>query len=282
MDATWSNPAFESIARIVSARTGLSFRRHRCQDLERATRHAMARAAITEIDEFAQKLSSAQVPFDDFVAELTIAETHFFRDSGQLDWISWHVLPALRELRGEPHVLRIWSAGCASGEEPYSIGILLHESGLLDRVNLLGTDISARALEKAAAARYGSWSLRGLDAARLHRHFRPEGRLHVLADHIRSKVTFRRLNLAVPSYPLPANDTHAMDLILCRNVLIYFDEETIRRVAERFFQALAPGGWLIMGASDPLLADLAPFEVVSGPAGIAYRKPGAAAAAIDS
>jgi chemotaxis protein methyltransferase CheR len=140
-------------------------------------------------------------------------------------------------------------------------------------VHVLASDISRAALAKARRAVYGEWSLRG-DGADAARPYLPrQGSHHNLDDTIRRRVTFEYLNLAMDVYPSFATGTWGMDLILCRNVLIYLDGQTIRRVAHRLFEALAPGGWLLTAASDPPLADLAPFETVATVAGVVYRRP---------
>src|SRR5262249_5413501 len=143
------------------------------------------------------------------------------------------ILPEFRRRwRGIP-VVRAWSAGCASGEEAYSLAMVFAEEGLADRAYLLATDVSGAALAKARRATYGSWALRGDGAAAALPHLERHGDRFVVKEPIRRLVTFERLNLALDLYPSLETGTLGLDLILCRNVLIYFDSVTIRAVADR-------------------------------------------------
>jgi len=178
-----------------------------------------------------------------------VGETYFFRHPEQLLAIRQLVIaPAPR---GRP--LSIWSAGCATGEEPYSLAMELVDagrSGSGDRI--LATDVSSRALEVAGEGRYGEWSLRRLEAAVRSRHFEPCPPQVLVRPHVRALVEFRRHNLVRD--PAPAQ---GLDLILCRNVLIYFSPPTAARVVEKLAVTLAPGGWLLLGPVEaPLAAGL--------------------------
>jgi chemotaxis protein methyltransferase CheR len=206
---------------------------------------------------------------DDLVGELTVGETYFFRDPARFDFIRQTVLPELRSRPGR--AVRAWSAGCATGEEAYSLAMLFEQEGLRDCYWLLATDLSRPALERARQARYTRWSLRGRTTALPY--LTQQGELYVVDERVRRQVIFEQLNLAGDSYPSPATGTWELDLVLCCNVLIYLDEATVQRVAEGLFGALAPGGWLITAACDPPLAEKAPFVPVVGDAGVFYRRP---------
>ncbi|MBC7818111.1 MAG: chemotaxis protein CheR, partial [Planctomycetaceae bacterium] len=173
---------------------------------------------------------------------------------------------------GAEHVLRAWSAGCASGEEAYSLAMLFDSEGWAGRSHVLGTDISARALAAARRGSYREWSFRGDGAAQALRFVTRRSEEHVIADALRGRVEFKPLNLAIENYPSMAAGTVALDLILCRNVLIYFDLATVASVARRLFESLVPGGWLVTGASDPPLGEHAPFETVIAPEGVFLRR----------
>jgi chemotaxis protein methyltransferase CheR len=171
----------------------------------------------------------------------------------------------------------VWSAGCATGEEAYSLAILLQEEGLGEGAFVLGTDLSAAALARARAASYSDWSMRGVSDTFLGEYFRHQRRRRVLVDRIRTKVSFERLNL-VGAEEYAAAGASGMDLILCRNVLIYFDHATAARIAARLFDCLAPGGVLLTAGADPLLGECAPFEVEVTRVGLVYRRPRAGSA----
>ena len=205
-----------------------------------------------------------------------MGETYFFRDAGQFDFIQHTVIPDLQRRRGlvdgPAPPLRFWSAGCATGEEPYSLAIVLSLLGLR-ACEILATDISRAALAKARRGVFGAWSLRGNQAC-LAGFLRPEGKHYVLSEQIRGMVTFQYLNLAAAHYPAMAN-IQSLDLILCRNVFIYFGPAALRQAAQQLYAALSAGGWLLTSASDPPLGAYAPFTTLTTPVGIVYRRPAA-------
>ncbi|RMG39501.1 MAG: hypothetical protein D6725_05065, partial [Planctomycetota bacterium] len=232
---------------------------------------SVAREAGLTLTEFAQRIGRSQQTLEELTAELSIGETYFFREPAHFEILRKHVFDQWARDCSQP--LTIWSAACASGEEPYSAAIVAHEAGLGDRVRIIGTDISHRALTKAREAVYRPWSLRGLaaDRARPYLAPQPDGRWKV-KRRIREMVTFDRLNLANDPYPAVSRGLVDVQVIFCRNVLIYFDPDVIAAVARKLYDTLAPGGWLFLGASDPSLARHAPFELVMTDGGIAYRK----------
>ena len=180
--------------------------------------------------------------------ELTIGETHFMRDPDQMEFVRREVFPALTAPGSGGG--RVWSAGCATGEEAYSLAILLEEEGLGDGAVVLGTDLSAVSLEKARAGSYSDYSLRGVGSRFLQDYFHHVQGRRILIDRIRSKVRFERLNFVGPE-DYAAAGAFAMDLILCRNVLIYFGREKVGRIAARLFDCLAEGGVLLTAGADP-------------------------------
>jgi chemotaxis protein methyltransferase CheR len=206
---------------------------------------------------------------------LTIRETHFFRVTPQIEAIRRHVLPALLRRRQDVPAerrLSIWSAGCSTGEEAYTLAILLREqwpSMESWRIDILGTDLSPAALTRAAEARYGDWSFRDTPPAIRQRYFIPEGKRWRLADPVRRLVRFARHNLVSDPFPTTAG---GFDLILCRNVTIYFSPQTTQRLYHRFAAALAPGGWLILGPSDSPPAAAAALEACYLNGAILWRR----------
>jgi chemotaxis protein methyltransferase CheR len=268
----WTDPAYEAIASWLHARTGLTFGPNRCHDAEAGIRRVMTKAGIADIAACQQLLGSGRMPLDDFITELTVGETYFFRDPGQFNFIRRELLPAIRRRHGHDHALRAWSAGCASGEEAYSLAMLFEQEAIDQRTTILATDISRAALARARMASYGSWSLRGDDGSLADQYFRKKGDRFVLADRIRQRVNFEYLNLALDHYPSLASGAWGMDIILCRNVLIYFDRETVRRVMRGLIESLADGGVLITGASDPLYQEEGSHEIMVTPAGVFYRR----------
>ena len=183
----------------------------------------------------------------ELVEALVVNETYFFREADQLTALVERILP--RALAASRPV-RIWSAACSSGEEPLTLAMMLAERGMLDNVEIVATDISARILERAKSARFGPRSLRAFPAHADH-WLEPADAKGVrrVREELYSRVKFARVNLMDPS-TYPAGPFEA---ILCRNVLIYFDDSTVVRVVDRLAAALRPGGVLCVGASESLL-----------------------------
>jgi chemotaxis protein methyltransferase CheR len=261
---------------FVRRRTGLVFRASRRSALEAGLVKAMRRANVPEPMGYLGRLDAEPELLDDLVGEITVGETYFFREPAQFAVIREEILPALMRGRSPDRRLRMWSAGCASGEEPYSLAILVRELGLGPHTHIIATDVSRAALATASRGRYTRWSLRGVPEDVVQAYFTPTGSGFELAPALRAAVDFRYLNLAGDTYPSLSTGVWGMDLIVCRNVLIYFDAETIARVARRLIDSLSEDGWLLLGASDPMLADLGPCDVVTTSAGLAYRRTTAA------
>ena len=262
----------DGLLQWLGTRTGLTFASHQLHAVEVALRRAMARREAPDLAAYRREVERDPAVFDDLVSELTIGETYFFREPSHFEFVERQVLPDVRARRGPEHVIRCWSAGSSSGEEAYSLAILFAERGLLEHAHLIGTDVSRAALARALAATYRDWSFRGDGTARARKHFDATDGRHTLRAAIRARVSFEYLNLARDTYPSFGNGIWGMDMIFCRNVLIYFDRDTIRSVAQRLYATLVEGGWLITASSDPPLATEAPFEMVSTDHGIFYRR----------
>jgi chemotaxis protein methyltransferase CheR len=202
---------------------------------------------------------------------VTVGKTEFFRDPKQLIAFERHVLPERLALaRSEKRPVRVWSAGCATGEEPYSLAIAGVEQGAGDSVDIWATDLNPQATETAARGVYPQRRLAGLSQGQIRRYFRPVDGRYQVADSVRGLVRFASHNLAAPSWPQAS--WAAFDVIFCRNVLIYFDPATIEVVLGRFCQALRPGGWLFLGYAESLLKETARFEMVEVEGTFVYRR----------
>ena len=187
------------------------------------------------------------------IEEVTVKETSYLRDREQLESIDWRQLLHRALARGASRA-RVWTAPCATGEEAYSLALLACEAfaPAPPPVSILATDISADALARARRGAYGARSARELDPALRERYFRQEAAGVVVGEQLRSLVSFAQHNLVRD--PFPPLGAEPFDLILCRNVLIYFDAETVGRVLASFESALARGGTLVLGAADALCA----------------------------
>jgi chemotaxis protein methyltransferase CheR len=264
---------------LVAERSGMVFAPNRRVEAEAGLARAMRHAGATDFDEYLALVRLDPAVLDHLVDELRVGETHFMRDPDQMDLLRREVLPALRRRRGPDRPARVWSAGCASGEEAYTLAILLEEAGLLHGAMVLGTDLSPAVIARARAGSYSDWSMRGVSEQFLQAYFNHVRGRRILVERIRSKARFEALNL-IGREDYAAAGAYGMDLILCRNVLIYFSRETVERIAARLFDCLAEGGVLLTAGADPLIGEYAPFDVELTPAGLLYRRPGRVSAAV--
>lgn len=217
------------------------------------------------------------VELEHCVDSLTTNETYFFREKPQLRAFSEEILPALRKekaARGE-RVLRIWSAGCSTGEEPYTIAMLILEQPDLVgwRVEIIGTDVSQRVLQMARQGLFNPSSFRLTEPQYRDRYFEPVGKQFRIREDVRQLVSFGHLNL------LDHRRTgllQSMDVIFCRNVIIYFDDVIKKRVVGSFFDKLVPGGYLLLGHSESLMNISSAFELEHLKHDLVYRRPASA------
>lgn len=262
----------EPVFEYLRTRAGLSFAGLRRNGAANAVSRLQRRLDIQDQREFVRRLIRDNNLFESLIAEVTVGETYFFRHRSQLEAIRTVILPSLARERPADHVYRLWSAGCSTGEEAYSLAILTDQEGLISRTSILATDISKPALKRAERAEYSGWSFRGLEKSFVRQYFNTKGKTAVVTPRIRKKVNFRVLNLALADYPSPESGTSAVDLILCRNVLIYFDGKAVAETAARLYASLAPGGWLVMGPSDPPLWHHVPLTPILLPGAVIYKR----------
>ena len=267
----YTDVAFARLADLAHLVAGLTFPPNRQPSAEAGMRRAMATLGVH--DPLAL-LTAAELPGearDVVLGELTIGESYFFRDASPLGVLADEILPARAGGHAGSRPLRIWSAGCASGEEPYTIAILLRELRWSQPARIVGTDVAIARLAAARRGRYTRWALRGVSEERVERWFKQGGSAFDIDTSIRDSVEFETLNL-VDGAGAPSGGQ--FDLVLCRNVMIYFELETVAKIARRLLDALDEDGWLVLGASDPMLAELVPCEVRMTANGIMYRRPG--------
>ncbi|HAJ79321.1 MAG TPA: chemotaxis protein CheR [Fibrobacteres bacterium] len=280
MTHTLNPDLLTQLSDLVATKTALHFPPERWSDLEFKTGLAAKEFGFDRKEEFIQWLLSSPLTngqIDILASFLTIHETYFWREPQVFTALIEQVLPALvRSRKNDNKCIRIWSAGCATGEEPYSIAIALHKTipALKEwNITILATDINSRILRKAMAGLYGKWSFRNAPQWLIDGYFccKKNEMLEILPE-IRKMVTFAYLNLAEDNYPSSLNNTNAMDIIFCRNVLMYFAPERARHVGQGLNRSLVDGGWLMVGASE-LSQHLFPqFVPVQFPEAIAYRK----------
>lgn len=237
---------------------GISFKEKQLGDLENGVRRAMtllgARDIATCINQLMSKPLSRQ-QIEVLSIHLTIGETYFFREYKTFEILEQRILPGfIQEANGKPRSLRIWSAACSTGEEAYSIAIVLDrlKHDLKDwTITLLATDINLDALEKARTGIYNEWSFRNCPPWLKPTYFiQHNERQFGIKPHIKQMVRFNYLNLAENVYPSLLNQTNATDIIFCRNVLMYFLPDKANAVVERLYRSLVSGGWLIVSPTD--------------------------------
>ena len=265
---------------LIAERAGLHFPVERLTDLQRGLVAAAEELGFEDVAPCVERLLEGpltEAQLQVLASHLTIGETYFCREKKTLDVIANHVLPELiRARRGREQRIRLWSAGCCSGEEAYSLAILLHQV-LPDvaewHVTILATDINAHFLRRAAAGSYGEWSFRDAPAGFKARYFTStkSGR-YAVRPEIARLVTFEYLNLADDTYPSLATGTNAMDLIFCRNVLMYFTPAQAQKVIAKLHHALIDGGCLVVSPSEASQALFPQFVTLNFPGVILFQK----------
>jgi len=264
---------------LIRERTGLFSGENWRDALRRGVMVASERAGCDNLSEYYQLLVGAQTEtevWDELISAVTVGETYFFRNPNHFNALRHHILPELIRRRRDVRRLRIWSAGCSTGEEPYSIAILLRE--LIPDIDLwnifvFATDINKEALKKARKACYGDWSFRQTDLALQTRYFSRQENRFRLRRSVQKMVNFGYLNLVEDAYPSMPTNTNAMDLIICRNVAIYLPEKVIRMMADRFYRCLVPEGRLIMGAAETDTYIYKQFQVDQYSGAFIYQRP---------
>jgi len=281
--STVSVPRLVQLAALIERRLGLWFPERRLDELRRYLDTMRRNESVADVEAFvtdAVRTSGADLDWRRLARYLTVGETYFFRDRGAMTALTNHVLPELiARGRARGRQLRIWSAGCGTGEEVYTLAILLRRlvPDLAKwRIDLLGTDVNDRSLAAAAEARYRLWSFRDTPDWVRTAYFEQtaDGRF-ALADDVKDLVRLEHHNLA--DEPWSPALVGQMDLILCRNVLMYFARERIRAVAERFHECLVPDGYLIVSPSELGSDGFRRFALRNFEPGFAFRKSEAAA-----
>lgn len=278
MRPTLPDSLMPRLSEFLAAQLGLHFPPQRWGDLASGIAAAARDFGMPDAEACARWLPSAPLTrkeIETLASYLTIGETYFFRDRKCFEALEAQILPELLRRRGAERRLRIWSAGCCTGEEPYSIAMLLDRliPDCADwNITLLATDINPRFLLKAAEGIYGEWSFRDTPAwTRRYFERRKDKRL-ALEPRIRGRVAFSYLNLADDAYPSLVTNTNAMDVIFCRNVLMYFTAERAENVVEKLHRSLVDGGWLIVSPVENSHTLFSSFSAVNVPGGILYRK----------
>ncbi|MFC1641254.1 CheR family methyltransferase [Myxococcota bacterium] len=266
---------FRLLRDLVNEYAGLQFDDDSMYAFDRRLGERVADLALNGFDEYYKYLrfdSSGQGELEEAVELLITPETYFFRQEYQLRAFQDEVLPMLAQLNANRRRLTVWSAGCSTGEEAYTLAILVHESGLFKGwdVRVLGSDLSRRNVATARRGVYRSGSFRATSPEQRAAYFAatPEG--WQVVDTFRKLCYFGQLNLLDGQRGAIVG---RVDAVFCRNVLIYFDVRSRRRVIDNLYDRLAPGGYLMLGHSESLLNVTTAFELVHLKQDLVYRKP---------
>ena len=256
-NATLSDNQFNQISDLVRSVCGINLHDGKKELVKARLAKQLRHKGINSFDEYIERVRNDRsgIELTKMLDVLSTNLTYFFREPQHFDYLRKSLLPAVLRRNREQSKLRIWSAGCSTGEEPYSIGILLREEfASLSRwdVRILATDLSTAVLETAKAGIYPRERLGELPAAMVGRQFVPDTQglrpaTYRISPAIRSLVSFGRLNL-MEKWPMHG----PFDVIFCRNVMIYFDKPTQARLVGRFWDILSPGGCLFVGHSESL------------------------------
>jgi chemotaxis protein methyltransferase CheR len=257
----------ESLRPWIESETGMTFSGNRFSRLRSSVEKVLGdkKGPIqSELDLILSKPRHRSVFLERLMAEVTIGESFFFRNENHFRALRERVIPSILDDNAQDKEIRIWSAGCAGGEEAYSMAILLDQMLMALpqwKVHILATDLNAEFLDRARQARYRQWSFRQTDINHDRNYFSVEGKDFCLAPRIRQHVRFAYLNLVKDVYPSPLTGTLGLDLILFRNVAIYLKPEVTKAIIQRFHRALRPGGWLLLGETEVGTAPSEGFEV---------------------
>jgi len=254
--------------------SGLHFERRNQKLLERGITSRMSAihsASYRDYYDYLSEYGENRQELQKLLQHLTVGETFFFRYRAHFDAL--RQLVSNGELAGKP--LRIWSAGCSTGEEPYSLAMTIMEA-LPDwrkrDIRILATDINNRSLQRAREGVYRPWSLRATEPRCLERYFNRVGDSYLIRDEVKQLVEFSHLNLQTAAFPQSDGPFRELDVIFCRNVTIYFTLATTRRIIDKFAATLTPTGYLFLGHAEALTHISTKFERVSRESGFYYRK----------
>ncbi len=276
-DMLMSDEEFRLIRDLIHSHCGLFFEKDAKYLLEKRLSRRLSSHQLTSFKDYYHFLKydrKKDQELSDIMDLVTTNETYFFREAFQLKAFTDEILPelkALKEKRGE-RSLRIWSAGCSTGEEPYTIAMLMLDSGSFRdwHVEIIGTDISLRVLQQARKAVYGKSSFRATDERYVRRFFQMQDDCYKITDEVKELVTISQLNLFDMNRLALLGK---MDLIFCRNVMIYFDQSAKKRVIDAFHTSLSQGGYLLLGHSESLMNISTAFTLRHLQNDMVYQKP---------
>jgi chemotaxis protein methyltransferase CheR len=267
-----SEHELSEIRMLIEERTGICFDASRERFFSTRVKDHLRAKGLERGTDLLRAMRKSNVEYEALLEGLLTQETSFFRYPSVYEAFEKRVLPELhvKKFWKNPRTLRIWSAGCSTGEEPYSIAITIADSLSFSdswNVEILATDVGRHALKHAERGMYAGRSLGSVSPERLATHFSQAHGGHQVKPRLRKMVTFAQMNLASAVY------VGRMDMIFCMNVLIYFSEERRRSLVQRFYDTLEPGGYLFLGHSESISKMPVKFQAIVLNDCILYRKP---------
>ncbi len=279
-EVSMSEEEFRLIRDLIHAHCGLFFEHDSKYLLEKRLAKRLAALHMEDFREYYHFLKYNQgrdQEISDIMDILTTNETYFFREAFQLKAFTEEILPEIKAAKQKSgqRELRIWSAGCSTGEEPYTIAMLLLDTNFFRdwKLEIIGTDISHRVLQQARKAIYGKSSFRTTEDYHIKRYFTEQDGCFRISDDVKRLVTISHLNLFDENRVILLGK---MDVIFCRNVIIYFDQEAKKKVVDTFFRTLREGGFLLLGHAESLLNTSTAFALRHLKNDMVYQKSDAA------
>ena len=269
-----SADSLRRVCDFLYRRTGMSYGEAKRYYIERRVADRMQQAGTPSFAAYMLRLATDAAEAEALINSFTVNETYFYREHHQLACLSRSLLPEIVARRGPGDLVRIWSVPCSTGEEPYSVAIWLLENwAMVDAYNIeiVGSDIDTVALATAELGQYGARALSRLPADVLARYFEPvRGDYQRIIEDLRQSVKFTQVNLIDPAAMAGQG---RFDVILCRNVLIYFDDASRLDAANTLFEALEPGGFICLGHTESMSRISPRFQLRRFPDAIVFQRP---------
>lgn len=236
---------YEYFKKAVYELTHIDLNAYKEKQMKRRIDTLIAKNGVKEYDKYVTVLKTDKVRFEEFVNYLTINVSEFYRNRDQWELLDKEIIPELIAKFGRN--LKIWSAACSTGDEPYSLVMAISKHLPLSQIKILATDIDKQVIAKAKVGLYNEKSIAGVPEDLKKRYFTQIGPSFQISNEIKSRVEFKEHNLLKDAYPSDCN------LIVCRNVLIYFTEEAKEEIYRKFERALKPGGLLFIGSTEQII-----------------------------
>ncbi|WP_026696536.1 CheR family methyltransferase [Alkalicoccus chagannorensis] len=234
---------YQTFIQAIYKKTGIDLSLYKEAQMKRRLTSLRDKRGFRSFEAYYQALTKDQELFEEFLQRMTINVSEFFRNRPRWDVLDQKLLPAL--VKNTPK-LKVWSAACSTGEEPYSLSILLRKHLRSDRFSILATDLDQSILDRACSGYYTERALKEVTEQHVNAYFDSEGAAYRVKKELQQPITFRRHNLLADPYE------EGFDLIVCRNVMIYFTEQAKAEIYQRFSRALKPGGLLFVGSTEQI------------------------------